>query len=87
MEILPKKELFDSNIWSKGKDFAPAAENLVDNYLDNLIVDAVNEYNSLKDRQYDNVREINKTLKQERTQSASRFPKKDDSDDNMLDDE
>jgi hypothetical protein len=72
---LPKKDLFDSNIWSQGKEFAPAAENLVDNFLDNLIVDAVNEYNSLKDRQYDNVREINKTLNQDRHNSASRFPR------------
>ena len=50
VETLPKKELIDSKIWAKGQDVKHAIENTVDNYLENLIIDAVNEYNTLKDR-------------------------------------
>ena len=86
VETLPKKELIDSKIWTKGQDVKHAIENTVDNYMENLIIDAVNEYNTLKDRQYANVREINKAVRGDRAQSATRY-KGNSSDGNMLDDD
>ena len=85
IELLKPVALLKNEDWRKG-NVASAVESTVDRHIENLVIEAMNEFNTLKSKQYKSINDINRQLlsKDQREASASRRAIDDEL--NLLDD-